>query len=101
MTQHDLAQQLRLCEATAAVAARRLESLGLLRRVVNVSNRRETLVHLTGRGLDLEAPLLDAAQSAHAAAAENLSAHEVATRRVLLCRVEQNLPAFEAELADT
>jgi DNA-binding MarR family transcriptional regulator len=83
-----------------AVTARRLESLGLLRRVVNASNRRETLVYLTGRGRNMEAALMDAAHSAHAAAVKNFSPREIATLHMLLCRVEQNLANFEAELAD-
>ncbi|MFC0104372.1 MarR family winged helix-turn-helix transcriptional regulator [Sphingopyxis terrae] len=101
IAQHDLAQQLGLCEPTVAVTARRLESLGLLRRVVNASNRRETLVYLTGRGRDMEAALRDAAQSAYAEAVRNFSPREIATLHALLCRVEQNLANFEAELADT
>ena len=101
MAQHHIAQQLGLCEPTVAVTARRLENLGLLRRVVNASNRRETLVYLTGRGRDMEAALMGAAQSAHAAAIRNFSPREIATLYMLLCRVEQNLVNFEAELADT
>lgn len=49
----------------------------------------------------MEAALMGAAQSAHAAAIRNFSPREIATLYMLLCRVEQNLVNFEAELADT
>ncbi|SEH11536.1 transcriptional regulator, MarR family [Sphingopyxis sp. YR583] len=100
IAQHNIAVRLGLCEPTVAVTARRPENLGLLRRRVNSSNRRETLEYLTQQGRDLEPLPMCASQAARAAAIRNLSVPEVATLHALLCRVERNLATFEAALID-
>lgn len=91
VSQRSLSERLAMRDPTTAVTLRGLEYAGLIRREVNASDRRETLVFLTPRGRSLGKILLPVTAEVQSLAVRGLSDDEVATLRRLLNRVIENL----------
>lgn len=91
ISQHSLAEQLAISDATAAVTLRELERKELVDRRRNAGNRREVLIVLTAQGHAIENTLLPVVDDIHRLATRNIPANEVATLENLLRRVIANL----------
>ncbi len=94
ISQHRLAEQLAISDATATLTLRELERKGMVDRRRNAENRREVLIVLTRQGHALERTLLPIVDDVHRLAARNISPSDIATLEGLLRRVIANLDRF-------
>lgn len=101
ISQRELSRRLAMRDATTAVTLRALEQAGLVRRRVNLRDRREILVNLTPLAQCLEPILLPATAEIHGLATRGFSDAEVDTLRGLLRRVIDNLARADPELRDS
>jgi DNA-binding MarR family transcriptional regulator len=100
ISQHRLAGQLAISDATAAVTLRELEKKGLVDRRRNAGNRREVLIFLTQRGRALESALLPVTRDIHNLATRDIPAGDVAALEDVLRRVIANLDQPQSSQTD-
>jgi len=93
VTQADLPKLVDIDKATLTPIIDALEREGLIERRQDPADRRRNNLFLTARGQSLEAPLMNLATEAVAAALHGISPGEVATLRHGLLAMLQNLDA--------
>jgi DNA-binding MarR family transcriptional regulator len=93
LTQIELAQKSGVAGPAMVMAVRSLLSMGLVVRRRHSSDQRKYLISLTEKGRRLEAPALQAAIDANAAATVNIDPREVEICMRVLRQAHQNLAA--------
>jgi len=91
VTQAALVEQLAVEQPTMAGTLKRMERDGLIKRVVDPNDRRQSHIHLTRRGKALEDALVASARETNAVALAGLSATESAQLIKLVKRMIENL----------
>ncbi|HST63241.1 MAG TPA: MarR family transcriptional regulator [Longimicrobium sp.] len=91
VTQTQLAENLAVEQPTMANTLKRMERDALIQRVPDPEDRRQSRIHLTPRGRELEEVLTGCANDANAAALAGFSAEERDTFLALARRIVRNL----------
>ena len=91
MTQASLVDELAVEQPTMAGTLKRMERDGLIKRVADPNDRRQSHIHLTRRGKALEDALVGGARETNAVALTGLTATEAAQFMKLVARMIENL----------
>jgi DNA-binding MarR family transcriptional regulator len=91
LTQTQLAERLAIEQPTVANTLKRMERDGLIHRVADAQDRRQSHIHLTPRGRALEEPLTREANGVNAIATGGLGGEDKARLMTLLHRLVANL----------
>jgi DNA-binding MarR family transcriptional regulator len=96
LTQAELCARVQIEQPTMASTLARMERDGLIKRVTNPRDRRQSLVMMTSRARELENELLSAATAVNAVATRGLDEREVAAFMATMAKVIDNLEVTKA-----
>jgi MarR family transcriptional regulator, organic hydroperoxide resistance regulator len=99
LTQRELSDQAGVMEPTTFAAIKAMEKLGYVVRVRRPDNRRNVYIHLTPKGRQLKTKLVPLAEEVNAIGIAGVKPDDVATTRLTLLAMLENLAKDEAKLA--
>jgi DNA-binding MarR family transcriptional regulator len=99
LTQRELSDQAGVMEPTTFAAIKAMERLGYVVRMRKPDNKRNVYIHLTPKGRLLKSKLVPLAEEVNGIGIRGLKPEDVATTRITLLAILQNLARDEIESA--
>ncbi len=101
LTQRELSDQAGVMESTTFAAIKAMEALGYVVRMQKAESKRKVYIHLTPKGRLLKSKLVPIAEEVNKIGVDGIISNNIATTRLTLLAMLENLVRDEIELEHT